>query len=257
MGTLHKALSDAKDWGLVARNVTDKIKNLPRVTRRQKKPLSEEEIRRFLAVCAGDRFEALYILALDTGMRRGELLGLRWSDVHWDQGIISVGAGISEDREQQGARSALLVLKQGTKRYILAEPKTDDGVRTIILSRQSVEALKAHQDRQEAEKTKLGHYWQNNNLIFPNQMGGFMIPDNFSKRNFKAMLKKAGLEDRGLHDLRHTTATRALARGIPVKEVSERLGHADPAFTLREYTWATPSIQRAAANVLDDILSGR
>ncbi len=257
-GVLHRALRDARDWDLVARNVTDKIRNLPHVSRHRIKPLTEEQIRQFLTACAGDRFEALYILAIDTGMRRGELLGLCWQDVDLEQGTLFVQTSISESRNQQGAESALIVPKQGTRRYTLAETKTDNGVRTIPLSRLSVEALKAHLERQKAERAKLGRYWQDHGLVFPNETGGLMIPDNFSKRNFKAMLKKAELDEKTrLHDLRHTAATRELARGIPVKEVSERLGHADPGFTWRTYSWVTPSIQRAAANVLDDIISGK
>jgi integrase len=250
---LHRALKDAMRMGLIAINVTEEF-DAPGRDDFEMQPLDEEQANQFLAACVGDRFEALYVLALSTGMRRGELLGLRWRDIALERRTLSVRTNVTEARQQKGVKAAQVIVTAGTKRYILANTKTKHSRRTISLSQTAVEALKAHKLRQEEERQKLGQHWQNYDLVFPNQTGGLMIPDNLAKRGFKKLLEKAGLPDIRFHDLRHTAATLAIARGANIKQVSEMLGHSDVKTTLSIYTHVIPNMHQAVAEVMDDIL---
>jgi integrase len=232
---LHRALKDALRLGLVQRNVTEMV-NVPRREHREMSTLSEEQSRWFLDTVVGDRFEAHYVLALTTGMRQGELLALRWQDVDLERATLQVRLNVQE---------------AGGK-CILAEPKTPYSRRSIALSQLVVGALRAHRVLQNEERLALGPVWNTSfDLVFPNTIGGIMIPDNLAKRSFKRFLAKAGLPDMRFHDLRHTAATLLLSRGINPKVVSEMLGHADISITLRVYAHVTPHMQQAAADVMD------
>jgi integrase len=210
----------------------------PRRRHHEIEPLSEEQAQTLLQVVAGDRFEALYVLTLTTGMRLGELVGLRWRDVDVNRAKLQVRMSVQED---------------GYK-FILAEPKTPHSRRTISLSRKAVHALREHQARQDQEKAKLGPAWDASlDLVFPNTIGCIMIPDHLSGRNFKRYLAAAGLPDIRFHDLRHTAATMLLRQGVHVKVVSEMLGHADISITLRIYAHVIPDMQQEAANKMDDV----
>jgi integrase len=206
-------------------------------------PLTEEQSAQFLETVKGNRFEALYVLAITTGMREGELLGLRWQDVDFENAMCYVRMNV-----QEAARG-----------FVLAETKTTYSRRSIKLSKLSVGALRRHKARQDEERGALGAAWNKSlDLIFPNTIGGLMIPDNLVKRSFKPLLLKAGfpLEMR-LHDLRHTAATLLLSRGVNVKVVSEMLGHADISITLRIYAHVIPNMQQVAADVMDSMFAAK
>jgi integrase len=244
-GMLHRALNDALRMGLVQRNVTEMVR-APRRTTQEVHPLTEEQAQQFLAAAAdaaadGDRYYALYVLALTTGMREGELLGLHWQDVNLQTGTVQVRLGLQEAKGPHG-------------RYILAEPKTDYSKRTIGLTPTALDALRAHRARLAEERLRLGEAWDSSHdLVFPNTFGGLMIPDNLTKRPFKALLKRAGLPDIRFHDLRHTAATLLLARGVNVKLVSELLGHADVTTTLRIYGHVLPHMHQAAVAIMEQV----
>jgi integrase len=239
-GMLHRAYADALRMALVQRNVTEMVRP-PRRRHFEIEPFSEEQAQAFLQAVAGDRFEALYVLALTTGMRLGELLGLRWRDVDINRAKLQVRMSVQED---------------GYK-FVLAEPKTAHSRRTIGLSRTAVHALRWHRARQDQEKAKLGQGWDDSlDLVFPNTIGGIMIPDNLTGRNFKHFLEVAGLPDIRFHDLRHTAATMLLRQKVNVKVVSEMLGHADISITLRIYAHVIPDMQQEAANRMDDVFGG-
>src|SRR5215211_3805285 len=196
--TLHKALSQAVSDGIVPRNAAH-VK-APRPAPEEIRPLSEDEARAFLesARQSGERFEALYVLAITTGLRRGELLGLRWDDADLEFGTLRVGRA--------------LVREDG--RHILGETKTRRGRRQINLTPRTMNTLKAHRKKQLEEKMKLVGLYKDHGLIFASGVGTPVNPENLVKRSFKPLLKKAGLPEIRFHDLRHTCATLLLGRGV-------------------------------------------
>jgi integrase len=187
-----------------------------------------------------DRLFALYRLALATGMRRGEIVGLRWQDVDLDAARLAV--------VQQ------LVVVDGW-RVEVSEPKTARGRRVLDLDPATVQALRAHRDVQIAERAFMGPDYEDNDLVFCREDGRALHPDKVSQA-FTRLARAAGLPPIRFHDLRHTYATLALAAGEYPKVLSERLGHASAAFTLDTYAHVIPSMQQAAAEriagVLDD-----
>lgn len=240
-GVLHRALDDALRMGLVQRNVTDMVR-APRRRGREMVALTEIQGRQLLQVVEGDRFEALYVLALTTGMREGELLGLRWQDVDLERGTLQVRTNVQET----------------TGRYIIAETKTAYSRRNIALTQTAQQALRHHRIRQNEERLALGTKWDiTPDLVFPNVLGGIMIPDNLVKRSFKPFLTRANLPEIRFHDLRHTAATLLLSQGVNPKVVSEMLGHADISITLRVYAHVTPHMQQAAVDVMDHLFGAQ
>jgi integrase len=224
--TLHKALSQAVSDGMVPRNAAD-VK-APRPTPEEMRPLSEAEARAFLEAAreTGDRFEALYVLAIATGLRRGELLGLRWDDVDLKRGTLRVGRAL---------------VREGG-RHVLGETKTRRGRRQINLTPRTVNALKTHRKNQLEEKIRRTGLYQDHGLVFASGVGTPLNPENLVKRSFKPLLKKAGLPEIRFHDLRHTCATLLLGRGVHQKFVQELLGHATIAMTLDTYSHYLPSM---------------
>jgi integrase len=229
--TLHKALKDAVADGLIPRNVTDGIK-APRPKKKEINQLSPDQTRAFLRAVSDDRFEALYVLAVHTGLRAGELLGLKWEDVDLEGGTLQVRRTLSETRTG----------------HVFEAPKNGKG-RNIRLTAGAVGALEQHRATQNAERQKADPTWEDNGLIFPSQRGTTMNAKNLTARSFKPILKRTGLPDIRLHDLRHTCATLLLSRGVHPKFVQELLGHATIAITLDTYSHVLPGMgdQTAAA----------
>ena len=236
--TLHKALKDAVADGLIPRNVTEAVK-APRAKKKEVNALSPDQARAFLESARGDRFEALYVLAVTAGLRVGELLGLKWDDVDLDAGTLSVRRTLSEARSGK----------------IFEPPKNGKG-RNIRLTSQAVEALKAHRKRQHEERLSLGALWQDSGLIFPAQTGTSMNAKNLTDRSFKQLLDRAGLARTvRLHDLRHTCATLLLGKAVHPKIVQELLGHATIAITLDTYSHVLPNMQGEAVSAMESALS--
>src|ERR671920_684913 len=236
--TLHKALSQAVSDGIVPRNAAH-VK-APRPTPEEMRPLSEEEARTFLDAArqSGERFEALYVLAITTGLRRGELLGLRWDDVDLERGTLRVGRAL---------------VREGG-RHKVGETKTRRGRRQINLTPWTVNALKAHRKRQLEEKMRLAETYEDRGLVFSTSVGTPVNPENLVNRSFKPLLKKAGLPEIRFHNLRHTCATLLLSRGVHPKLVQELLGHATIAMTLDTYSHYLPSMGDQAAEAMGDAL---
>jgi len=232
--TLHKALSQAVSDGIVPRNAAH-VK-APRPAPEEIRPLSEDEARAFLDAArqSGERFEALYVLAITTGLRRGELLGLRWDDADLEFGTLRVGRAL---------------VREGG-RHTLGETKTRRGRRQINLTPRTVNALKKHRKQQLEEKMKLAGLYKDHGLIFASGVGTPVNPENLVKRSFKPLLKKAGLPEIRFHDLRHTCATLLLSRGVHPKLVQELLGHATIAMTLDTYSHYLPSMGDQAAGAM-------
>ena len=228
---VHKALADAVDAGVVPSNVAMRAKP-PRPGRRAMREIrcwEPEDLARFLDHVRGTRLEAAWRLAAMTGMRRGEILGLRWKDVDLDRACISVRHAV--------VSIAYTVLE--------STPKSHQA-RVIDLDPETVEQLRAHRERQQIERDDWGADYRCNDLVVARENGEPIHPHGFSQA-FGRLVHNAGLERIRLHDLRHTHATLAVKAGVPVKVISERLGHESPAFTLRQYAHVVPGMQAEAA----------
>lgn len=229
--TIHKALGDAVDAGLVARNVADRAKP-PRPSRRSTNGIQAwepGELARFLEHVRGTRLAAIWRVAAMTGMRRGEILGLRWCDIDLEAARLSV-------------RHAIVAVAYTT---IESTPKSHNA-RVIDLDPETVEQLCDHRRRQQDERAEWGADYEDRDLVVCKENGEPIHPHTFSQ-SFERIIRNAGLRSIRLHDLRHTHATLALKAGVPVKVISERLGHESPAFTLKQYAHVIPGMQAEAA----------
>lgn len=238
--TVHTALAEAMRWGRVMRNVAE-LASPPRSSA-NKEPATwaADELRAFLEHVHDDRLYAVYHLAATTGLRRGEVLGLRWRDLDLDGGRLSVSQTvISVDY-----------------RVLLSTPKTRAGRRSVALDLETVRTLRDHRRRQLEERLALGGYAEDHDLVFCALDGQPLHPGNLSKR-FDKLVARGGLPRIRFHDLRHTHATLALRAGVHPKVVSERLGHADIAITLNTYSHAIPAMQEEAAAKVAALVFGR
>lgn len=237
---LHKSLNDALKAGLVPRNVADLV-NKPKQDKKPRPTLDPEEARRFLEVAREDRLYALYVLAILHGLRRGELLGLRWADVDLEAGRLSITQA----------------MKIVNNRPAFGEPKTAKSRRMVELTPLAVEALRRHRHEQRKERLAFGPDYQDHGLVFCQANGKPLDPHNMLKRSFKRLLKKAGIaKDLHLHDLRHSCATLLLKQGVHPKVVQERLGHSTITMTLDLYSHVLPGLQREAGEKLEALLFG-
>lgn len=238
---IHRALRQALRWGLVATSVAEAV-DPPRRRRIEYRALTPEEARRFLDKARGDRFEALYVLALTAGLREGELLALRWKDLDLEGKSLQVVQTVRRSRIQ--------------KELVFSEPKTDRSRRRVVLTELAISALRRHRVAQMEERLKAGTLWEDNDLVFPNSVGRPVEAGNMLHRSFGPLLDRAGLPRIRFHDLRHSAATLLMSRGIHPKVVSEMLGHSQITITMDLYSHVLPTMQREAATVMEDILQG-
>lgn len=235
---LHRALDQALRWGLVYRNVADAV-DAPRVTRREMQVLSPEQAGQFLDASRGDRLHALYVLAIGCGLRQGELLGLKWADVDWDNSTLQV--------QRQ--------LQYMNGEFVFSEPKSQKARRTVALPALAVAALKTHKAKQAAERLALGPVWEDNDLVFTSEAGAPLHKSSLRIRSFNPILERAGVPKVRFHDLRHTAATLLLARGVHPKLVQEQLGHSQISLTLDTYSHVLPTMKKDVAAQMDAILT--
>lgn len=231
---LHNALNRAVEWGYVPRNVASVV-HPPTPKRTELNILDANQARKLLDTAKGTRWEALIALAVATSLREGELLGLKWSDVDLESGTLRV-------QRQLGIIGKRLV-----------EPKTNSTRRSMHLPAYALAALRTHRIRQNEARLMLRSDWEDNDLIFSTHAGRPLMARNVV-REFKNLLKKADLPDIRFHDLRHTAATLMLLQGVPVKVVQERLGHSQISLTLGTYAHVLPSMDKDAADKLDQLL---
>jgi integrase len=238
--TLHKALKQAVMDGLIPRNATESVKP-PQPCREEMCPLTPEQAKLLLKVAheTGDRLEALYVLAIHTGLRQGELLGLKWDDVDLEDGSLQV-------------RRTLTITKNGP---LFTSPKTTGSRRSVKLTSHAIEAVRHHLERQLGEIDRVGSLWSENGLMFASEMGESLNRHNLTRRSFKPLLKRAGLPQIRFHDLRHTCATLLLTRNVNPKIVSEMLGHSSIAITLDTYSHVLPNMRDQAAAAMEEALS--
>lgn len=235
---LHRALNEAVHLGFLERNPASLVKP-PRLKHKEMKFYNEKQVQAFLiaAQAAQDRYMALWKLAVTTGMRRGELLGLKWIDLDWKSGNL-------------GVHRQLKTTKGGG--FHFEQPKTRAGLRTILLGLDTTHMLREHLDNQHQERQDVGDRWEENDLIFPSSVGTPTRPNKIYVR-FKKIARLAGLPEIRFHDLRHTAASLMLNHGIPLIVVSRRLGHAQPSITLNVYAHMIPTMQKEAAELMDKL----
>jgi integrase len=236
---IRAAFRQAERDEIITRNVCRMV-DPPRAVQFEIMPLSPSEARTLREAARGHVDEALYVLALTTGMRQAEILGLRWRDVDLQNGFLSL------------TRS--LVFQDGT--WMLDEPKTRGSKRRIHLTAVAVEALWNQKRAQLEHQMVLGPKYQDHDFTFPTEVGTPRRAANLVYRSFRPLLVSAGLRQIRFHDLRHTAATLLLSEGVHPKVVSEMLGHSSIRLTLDTYSHVTPTMQQQAADAMEAILAG-
>jgi integrase len=234
---LRRSLADAQRFGLVSRNVAALVRP-PAPVRTELSTWRADDVRAFLAAVADDRLMPAYRLLASTGMRRGEVLGVRWSDVDLAKARLTVN------------RSLTVV----DRALVWSSPKTPRSRRTLSLDPETVAVLRAHRARQAKEKLAAGAAWIDDELVFCSELGEPLHPDRFT-RTFSAAVRRSGLRPIRLHDLRHTWATLALQAGVHPKVVSERLGHATTSITLDIYSHVQPELDAQAATTVAQLFA--
>lgn len=240
--TLRKALDTGLRNGSFPRNVA-RVIEAPTVPKVEVIAHSPEDMGRVADVfeASTDRLAALYTLAVYAGCRRGELLGLKWQDINFDAGTLTV------HRTLRGSKDGVPNFREGGK--------TARSVRTFKLSTDALAALQVQRDRQSFERQSLGDAYTDHGLVFATPLGTPLDRDNVTKR-LKRVLEAAGIPSaRPFHTLRHDNATLSLLAGVNAKTTADRLGHHSPAFTLERYTHAVRQLDDDAADRLQAALT--
>jgi integrase len=233
---LHKALQTAVEWGLLSRNIADAIR-APRAERQEMQTWGEEEVTLFLEAAKPTPYYAIFYTALFTGMRRSELLALRWQDVNFMLSQVYVSRGLHQ-------------LRDGS--FIFRSPKTAKGRRMVALPPSAILVLTAHYEKQKLERALMGgKALSTDDLVFSTLEGKPLRPNTIT-RAWTIIAARAGLRVIRLHDARHTHASLMLKQGIHPKIVQERLGHSTIAITLDTYSHVSPGLQEAAAKRFDE-----
>jgi len=237
---LHKALQTAVEWGLLSRNVADAVRP-PRVQRREMHIWDEDDITRFLEAAKGTPYHALFYLALFTGMRRSELLALRWQDVDFILSRVCVSRSLHR-------------LRGGS--IVFRSPKTAKGRRTVALPPSAILLLKEHWEKQKLERAMVGEPLTDDDLVFSHLDCKPLLPDSVTHAWVK-LVRRVGLRGIRLHDARHSHASLMLKHGVHPKVVQERLGHSSIQITLDTYSHVAPGLQEAAAKRFDEAFTTR
>jgi integrase len=235
---LRRALVTAERWGMVTRNVA-KLVGTPRVDRHEITPLTPEQAKVLIESAADDRHRALYVTALGTGLRQGELLALRWEDVDLDAGTLRVRHGLANV----------------DGKLTLQAPKTDRSRRSLVLPEAVTVALRAHRTRQLMDWLAAGSRWVDSGHVFAS-MRGTPYHAATVTRAFQAALTRAGLPRVRFHDLRHSAATFLLAQGFTLEDVKNMLGHSTIVLTSNTYGHVLEQRKRELARGMDAVLGG-
>lgn len=233
---LRRALGQAEKWGMVSRNVAA-LTSRPKVQRKRISPLDPDQARTFLDSLNGDRFDALFVLALSTGLRQGEALGLRWGDIDFETATVHVSGA----------------LQRVEGKLTRVEPKTNNSRRSIGLPPVAADALRAHRTRQIEWRLAAGETWQDTGYVFTSYIGTPVDASAVIKA-FKKVLERAGLPDIRFQDLRHSCASLLMAQGMHPRVVMETLGHSQISLTMDTYSHVSAALQREAADAIDAIL---
>lgn len=234
---LRLALSQAVRWGLIGRNPCDGA-TPPRPRRAEMHVLTQAQVAVFLEATRDHPSYALYVLAITTGMRQGELFGLKWADIQLDEGKLVIRRALQRQNEAG---------------LVFIEPKTPRSRRTILLSQRAIDALREHRGRQLRKRLMLEAEWNDTDIVFCNDTGRPLDP-GWQRQVFQQALKRTGLPVIRFHDLRHTAATLLLSQDVHPKVVSEMLGHATISLTLDTYSHLVPAMHAQAAAAMDVLL---
>lgn len=235
---LRGALNQAIVWGLITRNAAA-LASPPKAVGYSFQPLSEEGCTKLLEAVKGTRYEALYLLSLSLGLRQGEALALRWSDIDLAEKSLCVRSTV--------ARIG--------KEWVFGEPKSANSKRILPIPDFLLNTLMVQKERLIFEKSQAESLWHDNNLVFPSEVGTPIEARNLL-RHFHQTLKEAGLPSIRWHDLRHTTATLLLNMGVPGRTIMEILGHSQISLTLNTYAHPTQKLTREAIDALGNRLNG-
>jgi len=233
---IREALSDAVRWGMVSRNVADLI-DPPRPDKQRPTAWTVEQATVFLQATRNDAVYPLYLLALMTGMRRGELLALEWQDIDWDRRTVSVQRSV----------------QRVGRRLIVGVPKTEHSVRQVALPDSCIQALRHHRTHQLQIRLIMGGRYLDCHLVFPGPGGEHMEPRALTRR-YERAIKRLPVPYIPFHGLRHTHATTLLKQGIHPKVVAERLGHSQIRTTMDTYSHVLPGMQEEAARAVERVL---
>jgi integrase len=233
---LSTALNDAVEGGILARNVCEKL-TVPRAEKYEAHFLTRGEAQRLLAAARGHRLWLFILMAITMAPRRGELTGLRWSDIDLSGGVVHIQRTVGRVR--------------GLGK-IAKSPKTKSSFRKVRLPQVVLDGLEEQRKFIDRIRAQAGSTWQENDLVFPNKNGCYL--DHWVVlRQFKKVLQEAGLPDMRFHDLRHSAATLLLAAGVNIKVVQEILGHSNINTTLMLYGHVLPDMQKEASDRMDDM----
>lgn len=234
-GVLHSALKQAVMNGLIRSNPTESC-TIPRIERMEIKPFDDAAEKSFLKAIEGDKYERLFIVDLYTGMRKGEILGLRWSDIDFDQGTITIAKQLQVEPFKGG-------------RYYLA-PLKNDKERIITPAPYVMQILREQRRHQNEARLLAGSAWEEGDipgLVFTNETGKHLCHQTIGTR-YKKLVKAAGLPDARFHDMRHSYAVASIRAGDDIKTVQSNLGHHSAAFTLDTYAHATAQMKKESAD---------
>lgn len=232
---LTGALKKAVRQGLIPRNPAEAVDRLTHEPR-EMTLWTPDQVLKFLEIAEPHRLYAAFYLALTTGMRHGEILGLRWQDIEDD--VITVRQSVINVKGAQ---------------YEVSTPKTKRGIRRVVIDPATLETLNEHRQRQDGERLAAEDAWRDSGLVFTNELGDMLVPRNFD-RVWYGLLRKSGNPKIRFHDLRHLHVSLLVRRGLDPRTVADRVGHTDPAFTLKQYSHMFESQRRTAAVGLDDLL---
>lgn len=237
-GVLHRALEQAQKMGYIRSDPLVAV-TLPRIERKQIKPLEDEELSAFLKEIRGNPYELVYFVTVFTGLRQGEVLGLTWDCVNFEKQTLLIN-------KQHGK-------KKGTREYCFSSLK-NDRPRVIEAADGVMDSLKKQQLRQQRWAARLKDGWDNpDNLVFTTEAGRYLCNQTVYLA-FKKIVRRLHLDATRFHDLRHTYAVNSLKSGDDIKTVQENLGHQTAAFTLDVYAHATNSMKRESANRMDQYI---
>lgn len=235
-GVLHKALNQAVRIGSIRHNPAD-VCDLPKMRKKEIVPMEQNQIAEFLNAIKGDEFEVLYRVTLFTGLRQGEVLGLTWDCVDFDNSTLYINKQLQKSKKVGGV-------------YQLVSTK-NDRTRLIAVAPSVITALKKQKSQQAQMQLLAGSAWDNkDNLVFTNQLGKHLTHMTVYKW-FKKVVCSIGLDNVRFYDLRHSYAVAAIESGDDIKTVQENLGHATAAFTLNVYAHATQKMRKASAERME------
>ncbi len=234
---LHEALGQAFKNGLISRNVTEAV-TLPKITKKEMRVLTSDEQSRLLKLCSNENNGIFIILALSTGMRLGEILGLQWKDIDFTNKLLTIKRTVNRLKNYDSNIDAKTTL-------IINSPKTENSIRVIPLNDKILKYLKSYKAFQTKKYFSTGIPIGQDTFVFPNSFGNIGEPKTY-QNIFTALTKQADIKNSHFHCLRHTFATRALEEGIPAKTVSEILGHANVSTTLDLYSHVLLDTKRNA-----------